>query len=390
MSRALKRVYVSGSGVLVGDVHSAGKLWEAALMNERLKGCSPDREKLSGLAAVTFADAAILGRHQLLALAVVESAWRSAGLSEQRNRLRGEGSRARHARFGCVSGTSIGGLAAMEEDVAENVRLSPYALSRWRANSVGAVTSLRFGLGGADLCLNSASATGAQALFMGCSMIRTGVADAVVVVAADPFPTPRILETMTRNGSVAKGEESLPLSSGRNGMTPVEGAGCLILESEEHLVARGGVPLAEWVAGECANEAYHLMAPNDEAAVLEEILAHCVSSKEQIDWISLHATGTLRFDRAEISALKRFFGERLPWITAFKRITGHALGASGLIEAALLCEGLNRGEVPPWPMEIDSSLGLEKTPPRKPVPKLALQVAQGMGGTVVVNLLRSC
>jgi 3-oxoacyl-(acyl-carrier-protein) synthase len=221
-------------------------------------------------------------------------------------------------------------------------------------------------------------------------MIRTGVADAVVVVAADPFPTPRILETMTRNGSVAKGEESLPLSSGRNGMTPVEGAGCLILESEEHLVARGGVPLAEWVAGECANEAYHLMAPNDEAAVLEEILAHCVSSKEQIDWISLHATGTLRFDRAEISALKRFFGERLPWITAFKRITGHALGASGLIEAALLCEGLNRGEVPPWPMEIDSSLGLEKTPPRKPVPKLALQVAQGMGGTVVVNLLRSC
>jgi 3-oxoacyl-(acyl-carrier-protein) synthase len=278
----------------------------------------------------------------------------------------------------------------MEEDVAENVRLSPYALSRWRANSVGAVTSLRFGLGGADLCLNSASATGAQALFMGCSMIRTGVADAVVVVAADPFPTPRILETMTRNGSVAKGEVSLPLSSGRNGMTPVEGAGCLILESEEHLVARGGVPLAEWVAGECANEAYHLMAPNDEAAVLEEILAHCVSSKEQIDWISLHATGTLRFDRAEISALKRFFGERLPWITAFKRITGHALGASGLIEAALLCEGLNRGEVPPWPMEIDSSLGLEKTPPRKPVPKLALQVAQGMGGTVVVNLIRSC
>ena len=390
MSRALKRVYVSGGGVLVGGVHSAGKLWEAVLKNELLKGRSHDREELSSLAAVCSADASILGRHQLLALAVVESAWRSAGLSDQRNRLRGEGSRMRHARFGCVSGTSIGGLAAMEEDVAENVRLSPYALSRWRANSVGAVTSLRYGLGGADFSVNSASATGAQALFIGASMIRSEMTDAVVVVAADPFPTPRILETMTRNGSVAKGAESLPLSSGRSGMTPVEGAGCLILESEEHLDARGGVPLAEWIGGECANEAYHLMAPDDKAAVLEKVLADCVSGKDQIDWISLHATGTPRFDRAEISALKRFFGKRLPWITAFKRITGHALGASGLIEAALLCQGLKTGEVPPWPEETDPALGLsDLIPSQKPVPRMALQVAQGMGGTVVVNLLRS-
>lgn len=273
--------------------------------------------------------------------------------------------------------------------MAENTRLSPYALSRWRANSVGAVTSLRYGLGGADFSLNSASATGAQSLFIGASMIRAGMADAVVVVAADPFPTPRILETMTRNGSVAKEGDSLPLTSGRSGMTPVEGAGCLILESEEYLNSRAGIPLAEWIGGECANEAYHLMAPNNEALVLEKVLAQCVSEKEQIDWISLHATGTPRFDRAEITALQRFFKKGLPWITSFKRITGHALGASGLIEGALLCQGLNKGEVPPWPTDIDPSLDLEKTPRRDPVPELALQVAQGMGGTVVVNLLKS-
>jgi 3-oxoacyl-(acyl-carrier-protein) synthase len=295
----------------------------------------------------------------------------------------------RYARFGCVSGTSIGGLAAMEEDMAKQTRLSPFALSRWRANSVGAVTVLRYGLGGADLSLNAASATGAQALFMAASMIRSGMADAVVAVAADPFPTTRIFETMTRNGSVAKGGESMPLSSGRNGMTPIEGAGCLILESEGHFTARGGVALAEWIGGESANEAYHLMAPNDEAVVLEEVLNRSVLARERIDWISLHATGTLRFDRAEISALKRFFAERLPWITSFKRITGHALGASGLIEAALLCEGLKNGEVPSWPSEIDPALGLEQNAHQKPVPHLAIQIGQGMGGSVIVNQLAS-
>jgi 3-oxoacyl-(acyl-carrier-protein) synthase len=337
-------------------------------------------------------DAAILGRHQLLALAVVESAWKSAGLSDFRNRIKGEGSKHRHARFGCVSGTSIGGLAAMEEDVAAAARLSPYALSRWRANALSAVTALRYGLGGADLSVNAASATGAQALFMGGSMIRAGIADAMVVVAADPLPTPRILETMTRNGSVAKGPDSLPLSSGRSGMSPAEGAGCLILESAQHLAARGGTPIAEWIGGECANESYHLMAPNDDACVLEEVLSRCLQAevRDSIDWISLHATGTPRFDKAEISCLKRFFNGNLPWITAFKRITGHALGASGLIEAALLCEGLLKGVVPPWPEETDSTLGLSQIiPSKRPIPQMALQIAQGMGGTVVANLLKS-
>jgi 3-oxoacyl-[acyl-carrier-protein] synthase II len=384
-----RRVFVTGVGISVGGLSSPEELWIRVMQDRKAPARSIDSDDLVGRTGLEATDASILGRHQLLALSVVESAWRSARLPDQRNRIRGEGKKIRHARFGCVSGTSIGGLAAMEEDLTEQTRLSPFALSRWRANSVAAVTVLRYGLGGADLSLNAASATGAQALFMGASMIRSGMADAVVAVAADPFPTPRVLETMTRNGSVAKGVESMPLSSGRNGMTPVEGAGCLILESEKHLTTRGGIPLAEWIGGECANEAYHLMAPNDEAAVLEEVLDRSIPTKEGIDWISLHATGTPRFDRAEISALKRFFGERLPWITAFKRTTGHALGASGLIEAALLCEGLQKGEVPSWPSGIDPALGLDQSVQQKPVPKTALQVAQGMGGTVVVNLFKN-
>ena len=387
---------MTGRGVLAGGLGTVEGLWDEAMSDHGPLGGSFDQNDLCSRASLEGPDAAILGRHQLLALAAAESAWRSAALPGTRNRLRGEGTRNRQPRFGCVTGSSVGGLAAMEEDLSGGGRLSPYALSRWRANSLGSVTTLRDGLGGADFSVNAAAATGAQALFLAGSMIRSGMADAVMVVAADPFPTERILETMMRNGSVSKEETSKPLSADRNGMKPVEGAACLILESEEHAAARGAVPVAEWIGGECANEAYHLMAPNDASHVLEETLHACLSAhlpddgERSVDWISLHATGTPRFDRAEISCLKRFFGDRLPWISAFKRLTGHALGASGLIEAALICEGLKRGELPPWPMEIDPALGLRDAKPAKqPTPRTALQVAQGMGGTVVVNLLRA-
>lgn len=391
-----RRVYVTGRGVFAGGLDTVEGLWAEAMSDRGCLSGSFDREVLCSRAFLEGPDAAILGRHQLLALAAAESAWRSAALPENRNRLRGEGPRHRHPRFGCVTGSSVGGLAAMEEDLSGGNRLSPYALSRWRANSLGSVTTLRYGLGGADFSVNAASATGAQALFLAGSMIRSGMTDAAVVVAADPFPTGRILETMTRNGSISREETSMPLSAGRNGMKPVEGAACLILESEGHAVDRGAVPVAEWAGGECANESYHLMAPNDSSSVLEDILRNCLGrhlagdGKREVDWISLHATGTPRFDRAEISCLKRFFGDRLPWISAFKRLTGHALGASGLIEAALLCEGLKRGELPPWPIGIDPALGLcDAKPANQPTPRTALQVAQGMGGTVVVNLLKA-
>jgi 3-oxoacyl-(acyl-carrier-protein) synthase len=256
------------------------------------------------------------------------------------------------------------------------------------------VTTLRYGLGAADFSINAASATGAQAVFLAGTMIRAGLADLVLAVASDSSLPSRLNETMQRNGSVAKNCDSLPLGISRSGMRPAEGAACLIMESESHLLARGGKPVAEWLGGSCLNESRHLMAPDDSSMVLEEAFRNLMrdhfSPDEQnacIDWISLHATGTSRFDKAEIGCLKRLYSERLPWISAFKRITGHSLGASGLIEAALLAEGLNVRAVPPWPSGIDPSLKVADMKPSEiPRPRTALQIAQGMGGSLVLNL----
>lgn len=398
MAAEQQRVFITGSGVLSGASDRVGSLWDLAISGSKAQGEIPDSAGLARRVGLDPGDASILGRHQLLALSAVESAWSSTGLGAQRNRIRGEGPKHRHSRFGCIGGSSLGGLVAMERDLEESrgAKLSPYAISRWRGNAVGAVVALRHGLGASSLSLNAASATGAQILWMAGSMIRGGVAELMVAVAADPAPSEVVAKALGRNGSVAKDDSSVPLSPSRSGMTPAEGAACLIMESEAHVAKRGAVPLAEWLGGGCLNEARHLQAPETGGFVLEglarDVLGRFLPSGAKVhgrpDWVSLHATGTARYDSVEAAVLQRLFGKGVPWISAFKGITGHALSASGLLEAALLAEGLKRGDVPPLPTCVDQSLGLAlpdvKDPP---VPKTALQIAQGMGGDVVVNLL---
>jgi 3-oxoacyl-(acyl-carrier-protein) synthase len=283
----------------------------------------------------------------------------------------------------------------MEGDVAASGKFSPYSISRWRGNAIAAAATVRYGLGGADFSLNAASATGAQILYLAASLVASGILDAVVAVAADAEVSPALKSAMDRGGSVTQNSECRPLSAGRSGMLPAEGAACVILESANHAALRGVAPLAEWRGGGCANEARHLMAPDPEARVLEELLAGTKNQALQrdggglpVDWISLHATGTPRFDAAEVSCVRRVFGDKLPWISAMKRTTGHALAASGLLEATLLAEGLRVGKLPAWPGNIDPAFDLPENPPSSSHPaSTALQIGQGMGGTVVVNLL---
>ena len=391
------RVFITASSVLAGGIASPESLFRALCEERRPATPLPDNSELGCLAGMEKQDVAILARHQLLALAAVEMAWSSAGLSTSRNRLRGEGGKIRHPTFACVSGSSLGGLCAMESDVAQfgAKKFPPYAVSRWRGNSVAAAATLRYGLGGPDFSINAASASGAQILFLAGSIVASGMADLVVAVAADSELTPLLRAAMGRNGSVSHNSEHGPLSAGRSGMTPAEGAACLILESEEHATRRGTKPLAEWIGGQSANEACHMMAPDPEARVLEGLIGRMQKLAHQsrgagsrVDWVSLHATGTPRFDAAEISCLQRVWGGNLPLISAMKRTTGHALAASGLLEAALICEGLRLGVLPPWPKNLDPALGLPiSSPLTTQKPEIALQIGQGMGGTVVVNLL---
>lgn len=386
------RVWITGAAVLAGGSSDIGRVWEALAKDEVLALAPPSLTELAADAGLDSGDARIVSRTQLLALSAVERAWKAARLPAQRNKLRGEGKKTRHPRIGVVGGSSLGGLCAMDHDLASGGEPSPYALCRWRGNSPAAAVALRFGCGGADFSTNAASATGAQTLYLAAMLVRSGVLDAVVAVAADEAPGGQVLEAMHSNRSVTHSPEARPLGPLRKGMKPCEGAACLILESETHALARGAESMGQWIAGAAGNEARHFLAPDPEGEVLGELLAQILaapeSGKAEKLWALLHATGTPRFDGIEISCLRRFFGGSLPWITAVKRTTGHALGASGLIEAVVALEGFRRGEVPCWPLNTDPALALDAARPANPPrPETALMIGQGMGGTVVVNLL---
>jgi len=130
-----ERVVITGTAALVAGGASVDRLWQAARADDALPAAVLDGSWIERAAGVEPADARVLARHQLLALAVVEAAWTRAGRQADRNRLRGEtGSKRRHPSWATVGGTSVGGLAAMELETGEarsaagESRLSPYAL----------------------------------------------------------------------------------------------------------------------------------------------------------------------------------------------------------------------------------------------------------------------
>lgn len=333
----------------------------------------------------------ILDRHQALALCAVQSAWQEAGLPQRFNSLRGQGEKHWSPDHGCLGGSSLGGLSAHDQEL--DLKPHPFSLSRWRGNSVAAAVSVRFGLGGCCLALNAASASGSQALCMAGFLIRSGVINRAVVVFSDAKTSDRIMRAMRRTGSVSSDVTARPLSHQRQGMIPREGAAAIILEADHFLVERGGVPICEWLGGASQTECSHLVAPERSGRVLEALLD---SAKQTLGassqpWLSLHATGTRIFDAIESQVIRRVFSGESPWITAFKRTTGHTLGAAGVLDAALISEGINRGEWPSWPSNMDPLLGFpeHRSVPLSP-PEKCIQIGQGMGGVVTINLWGRC
>lgn len=385
------RVFVTGLAAVCGEANSIEDIWHSICTERQLSATTSSNEFLVEKAALGKSDAKILARHQIMALAVVEQAWTKAGLSKARNSLRGEGKTFRDERFGCFGGSALGGLTVLLEESASSKGVSPYGLSRWRGNAIGAVTGIRFGLGGANFSLNAASATGSQLLCLAGMCIQSGLMDAAVVVAADILPADYISRAMGANGSLTTDRKALPLSEGRKGMAPSEGAACIILESEKRVRLRETHPIMEWCGGGMANEAFHLLAPLPNGDVLCKLLHDAKKlAKDKIDWLSLHATGTSKFDLIETAAVAAVFGNERPWLSAFKRTTGHTLAAAGIIEAALLGTGFVTATVPPWPQNTDPALQLNFCRPTQfSAPKTALQIGQGMGGNVVVNLFRA-
>jgi 3-oxoacyl-[acyl-carrier-protein] synthase II len=281
------------------------------------------------------------------------------------------------ARVGCVIGTGIGGLAMIEDQrLALTERgeqaLSPFGVPMMMPNAAAGSVAMRHGLTGPNWGVVSACAAGAHAIGTAVRLVQHGDVDAIVTGGAEAALTPVALAGFARMGATSRTGVSRPFDARRDGFVAGEGAGILVLESEEGARARGAQALGEVLGYGATADAHHLTAPEprgDAAArAIALALADAGLEPHEIDYVNAHGTSTPLNDRAETVALKRALGEhacRVP-VSSLKSAIGHLLGAGGAVEAIATVLSLRDRVAPPtlnWG-EPEDGLDLDYVPLR--------------------------
>ncbi|MEV5822024.1 beta-ketoacyl-[acyl-carrier-protein] synthase family protein [Micromonospora harpali] len=339
----------------------------------------------------------VLDRIVVLALLAAADALADAGIEVGRD--------VDPARIGVIVG-GVGGMATLERQVlarAERGRaaVSPYLLTGILPNMPAARIAIAHGIRGYSSSVGTACASGAQAVADAVRLIRAGEADVVVCGASEAPLFPTFADTFGNARALARGwadpaEASRPFDARRNGFVLAEGAALLVLERAEHAAARGVAGYAE-VAGYGANtDAHHPTAPRPDGAgaarCMRQALAGGAVTAGDVGYVNAHGTGTKLGDIAEITALTDVFGEGRVPVSSTKALTGHLLGASGVLEAAATALALGRGLLPPtWNLDDpDPACPADhiRKEPRRAAPEHALTNSFGFGGQNVSLLLR--
>jgi len=266
-------------------------------------------------------------------------------------------------RVGALIGTGIGGVATMTEQItvlAERGpdRVSPFLVPMMLADTAPGIVAIKLGIRGPNLAVITACATGSNTIGEAAEMIRRGSADAILAGGAEAAVVPLALAGLgVMNALSARNDDpqraSRPFDLNRDGFVIGEGAAVLVLESLEYAQGRGARILAEVTGYGTSDDAYHISAPAENGAgaalCMNLALENANLGTEDVDYINAHGTSTLLNDKSETAAIKTVFGAqayKVP-ISSTKSMTGHLLGASGALEAAVCVQVLLDGLLPP-------------------------------------------
>jgi len=239
------------------------------------------------------------------------------------------------ARCGLALGTTVGGMPESEFSLPQYYAREPVRDEAvWRNHELGSVTASlarEFGLKGPRLTVNSACASGAEAIACAAELLIDGEADIMVAGGADAMCA------LTLNGfaSLLAVDElgCRPFDRDREGMSLGEGAAFVVLQRR----ADNPIALLEGWGNSC--DAYHPTAPEPEGRGAEAAMRAALGDDVRVDYVNAHGTGTPDNDRAESRAMRRVFADSMPPFSSTKRVFGHTLGAAGAIEAvvSVLC-----------------------------------------------------
>jgi 3-oxoacyl-[acyl-carrier-protein] synthase II len=289
-------------------------------------------------------------RSTQLAIVAADEAMDEAGLSE--------GLPCPAELVGCIMGTGMGGLDSLERQhdvLRERGRdaVSPLTVPLMMSNAVAGVVAMRHGLLGANFGVASACAAGAHAIGAAMRSIQSGECEIVVAGGAESVLTPLATAAFARMGATSTTGVSRPFDARRDGFVLGEGAGVVVLESEDSAAARGATVLGELLSYAATCDAYHLTAPQPDGSGASRAMRRALEmagvEAGDVDYLNAHATSTPLNDATETRAIKSALGEaayRVP-ISATKSSTGHLLGASGAVEAAVTVLALRNRVAPP-------------------------------------------
>lgn len=266
-------------------------------------------------------------------------------------------------RFGCCIGSGIGGIHTFDTEhtklMEEGVRrVSPHFIPMMIANIASANVAIKYNAQGPNMPIVTACATGTHSVGEAYRLIREGRADAVITggtesaicdIALAGFNNMKAL-----NQAENPNEASLPFDVRRHGFVMGEGAGVLVLESEEVARKRGAHIYAEVCGYGNTCDAHHCTAPHPEGRnAAEAIRLALEEAKYQAGenlYINAHGTGTSLNDKGETKAIKTAMGDteaRRAQISSTKSMLGHMLGAAGAVELVICALAIERGMLPP-------------------------------------------
>jgi 3-oxoacyl-[acyl-carrier-protein] synthase II len=267
-------------------------------------------------------------------------------------------------RVGVIFASGIGGLITFQEEVTNFVkgdgtpRFNPFFIPKMILDIAAGQISMRHGFRGPNYAVVSACASSTNGMIAAADTIRLGKADIVLsggseaVISEAGVGGFNAMKAMSERNDDPK-TASRPYDRDRDGFIMGEAAGVVVLEEYEHAIKRGAKIYCELAGGGATADAYHLTAPHPEGLgarnVMFAALKDAGMQPDEIDYINTHGTSTPLGDGAEAKAITEVFGEHAYNlnISATKSMTGHCLGAAGVIEAIACIQSVIYDIIPP-------------------------------------------
>jgi nodulation protein E len=258
-------------------------------------------------------------------------------------------------RTATIIGTGAGGQTTQDDSYKRLYRdglprAFPLSIPKLMVNAPASQISMHCGLRGPAFVVASACASATHAIGLAFHMVRSGSVTCALTGGTEASITFGVMKGWEALRVMAP-DTCRPFSRDRKGMVIAEGAAILVLEALEHAQQRGATILGEIIGFGMSSDAKDLTNPDEGGMVraIENALADARLSPADVQYVNAHGTGTLANDVAETNAIKRAFGPQAARlaISSTKSMVGHALGASGGLEAVASLMAAREGIVPP-------------------------------------------